>query len=365
MVKKRVGLFVDIMMYALLITQMLYVFVGNNAHEIIGIAFFICLAVHIVLKKWWFKTILKKDKPLQRRIFDIITCLLMISIIVLMISSMGVSRFLFPWFFHLGSSDLHRYMGTAVLTLGVLHGGMHMIMRAKNKRPVYIGVTLACIASVSIGVFAVPYLNRHLKSVDISYSEKVIGDKVDWTGEKPLVVYFSRMGNTDFEPDVDAVSGASLLISDGEMMGNDQLIADMVGDILDCESIGITVKGYKYPSSYNETISVAGDELRAAARPPIEPIDVTGYDSVILIYPLWWNSIPMPVASFLEQNDFSGKTLYLIATQGSSGYGNTVSEIETLCPDANVIPGTSIYCEDIPDARNTLYDLIKSWNSGK
>ncbi len=91
---------------------------------------------------------------------------------------------------------------------------------------------------------------------------------------------------------------------------------------------------------------------------------MTGYDCVILIYPLWWYSIPMPVATFLDQNDFSGKTVYLIATQGGSGYGNTVTEIKELCPKAKVIPGTSIYCEDIPDSRDELLQLLTIWNGG-
>lgn len=107
---------------------------------------------------------------------------------------------------------------------------------------------------------------------------------------------------------------------------------------------------------------MAGDELRAQARPDIEPIDVSGYDSIILIYPLWWGSIPMPVATFLEQNDFKDKTIYLIISQGSSGFGNTVSEIESLCPNAIVVPGTSIYCEDVPEAREELLETIKDWN---
>ncbi len=70
----------------------------------------------------------------------------------------------------------------------------------------------------------------------------------------------------------------------------------------------------------------------------------------------------MPVASFLEQNDLNGKTIYLIATQGGSGYGSTITEIGDLCPGATVIPGTSIYCEDIPDARDELLQLITDWN---
>ena len=361
MSRKRVGMIADILMYALLIAQMLYVFIGNNVHEVLGICFFICLTVHVVIKGWWFGSLFKK-KEASRRAFDVVTCLLFISILVLMISSMGVSRFIFPWFRFLGSSDLHRYMATAVLTFGVLHGGMAMHRRAKNKKMAVLLTALGCIAALSIGIFAVPYMNRHLRSVEISYKEKVPDEKIEWAGDKPLVVYFTRVGNTDFESDVDAVSGASLMIRDGELTGSDQFLADMVADMIGCDTAAITLTGKRYPSSYNDTISVAGVELREQARPDIEPIDVSGYDSVILIYPLWWNSIPMPVASFLEQNDWDGKTIYLIATQGSSGYGSTISEIVTLAAGANVIPGESIYCEDIPDAGDKLTDLIKSWN---
>ena len=364
MTKKRVGLIVDILMYGLLLTQMLYVFIGGVAHEIIGIAFFVCMVVHVVLKRWWFRTLFQK-KSASRRFFDIVTCLLFLTILTLMLSSMGVSRVIFPWFHTLGSADLHRYLATAVLALGVLHGGMHGIWRAKKKRRAWVLVILATVLALVLGLFGVPYMNRHLKNVDISYAEKVQGDKVDWKGKKPLVVYFTRLGNTDFEPDVDAVSGASLLMADGEMMGSNQLLADMVCDILDCTSTAITLTGKKYPSSYNSTISVAGDELKADARPAIEDIDVSEYDSLILIYPLWWGSIPMPVATFLEQHDLQGKTIYLIATQGSAGYGSTVSEIEKLASGATVVKGTSIYCEDIPDARAELYELIRGWNEGE
>ena len=359
MTKKRLGLIVDILMYTLLLAQMLYIFIGNNVHEFLGIGFFACLFVHVILRGWWFKTLFIKTKPASRRFFDIITCLLILTILVLMISSMGVSRFIFPWFTYLGSAVLHRYLATAVLTLSVLHGGMHGIWHTQKKRLACVLVSLGCIASLSIGLFAVPYMNRHLKTVDIDFTEKVSGEKIAWKGEKPLVVYFTRVGNTDFEPDVDAVSGASLLISDGELMGSNELLADMVCDIIDCEAVPITLTGKRYPSSYNDTISVSGDELKANARPEIEPIDVSGYDSIILIYPLWWYSIPMPVATFLEQNDLAGKTIYLIASQGGSGYGNTITEIKDLCPNSTVIPVTSIYCEDIPNAREELVKVLQ------
>lgn len=362
MIKKRIGLVADILMYAILVTQMLYVFVGNNVHEILGMAFFACMIVHVVIKGWWFKTLFRKGKAASRYFFDVVTLLLMLSIILLMVSSMGVSRLLFPWFKFMGSSDFHRGLATAVLMLGVLHGGMHGYWRAGKKSVAIVLITLGCAAAAALGIFLVPYLNRHLRAVDVSYAEKVLGEQISWSGTKPVVVYFTRVGNTDFEPDVDAVSGASLLIADGEMMGSNRLLADMAGNILDVKPVAITLTGKKYPSSYNATVSVAGEELRKQVRPAIEPVDVSGADAVILIYPLWWGSIPMPVATFLEEGDFDGKTIYLIATQGSSGYGNTVSEVEALCPGAKVVPGTSIYCEDIPDAREELLDLIREWN---
>ena len=364
MTKKRFGLFIDILMFILLIMQMFYIFTGNNLHEILGIAFFVCLVIHVILKKWWFKSILRKDKESNpsRTLFNVVTGAMILVFLLLMFSSMGVSRFLFPWFHFFGSAEIHRYLATALLTLSIWHGSFYVIRHVKRKRKAKIFTAIVCAGSVALGLYYVPYMNRHLRKVEISSQDKVVGEKVEWKGETPLVVYFTRLGNTDFAPNIDAVSGASLLISDNELKGSNQLLAEMLEDIIGSESVAITLTGEKYPSSYNDTINVAGKELRAMARPSIEPIDVTAYDSIILIYPLWWNSIPMPVATFLEENEFTDKTIYLIATQGSSGYGKTIREIRDLCPNAKLIVGTSIYCEDIVDARTELVELVKKWN---
>ena len=105
MVKKRIGTIVDIMMYALLLVQMLYIFSGNTLHEILGILFFLCLIVHLLIKGWWFKTLFKKGKSRDRRFSDTLTVLLLLSAATLMLSSMGVSRLLFPWFHPLRLSN--------------------------------------------------------------------------------------------------------------------------------------------------------------------------------------------------------------------------------------------------------------------
>ncbi len=357
---KRIGTAVDLLMYVILLVQMIYVFTGNILHEILGIGFFVCLAVHLIIKRKHLLSLMRfKNKSAARKTADMVTVLLTISSAVLMISSMGVSRTLFPWFRFAGYVDLHVYLATAVLTLAVLHGGMHGYMRTKKKKRTAVFIVLGCIVAAAAGLALVPYLNRHFKVVRIDHSEAVSGEKIQWKGSKPLVVYFTRHGNTDFEDDVDAVSGASLMLADGELTGSNQLVADMIDNAVDCDVRAITLTGERYPSGYGSTVSAAGRELRQKARPAIEPIDVSSYDTVILVYPLWWGTVPMPVATFLENNDFSGKDLYLIATQGSSGYGKSADDIAAMANGAVVHKAMSIYCDDIPVSRERIGAWLK------
>jgi len=359
--KKYINIIAEVLLYLIMLMQMLYVFFGNVPHEILGIAFFVCLTVHIVNKRYWFKTVFKKDRKVSkaRRFADIVTLLLILAAVLMMLSGIGISRTIFSGLNFWQYPDLHRYLATAMLTLSVLHGGLHMYIRSKHKKRTVIIISLLCAASVVLGLYFVPYFNRHFKKVGINYSEKVMGEKLDIDSDKTLVVYFTRVGNTDFEPDVDAVSGASLLEADGILMGNTELMAHMLRDIGGFTIKPITLTGEKYPSSYAATVTVGGKELRDDARPAIEDIDVSGYESIILVYPLWWGTVPMPVATFLESRDFSGKTIYLLTTQGSYGFGSSISDIREMAEGADIIEGLSIYCDDIPDVRKELCNWLK------
>lgn len=357
---KIIGTAVDIVMYLLMLLQMLYVFTGNNLHEILGAVFFVCLIAHIIIKRRFLTGLFKfKGKSAARITSNVVTILLTAASAIMILSSMGVSRLLLPQFRSFGSADLHTYLATAVLTLAVLHGGIKGFMMTKKKKLTAVLIATGCIASTAVGLALVPYLNRHFKVVDIDLNEKISGEKVKLSGRKPLVVYFTRLGNTDFEDNIDAVLGASLLLADGELMGSNQFIAEMIENAVDCDVRAITLTGEKYPSSYGDTVSVAGKELRANERPSIEPIDVSSYDSVILVYPLWWGSVPMPVATFLESADFTGKDLFLIATHGSSGYGSSVDDIKSMAKGADVHEVMSIYCDDIPDSRGRIVEWLK------
>ena len=48
-------------------------------------------------------------------------------------------------------------------------------------------------------------------------------------------------------------------------------------------------------------------------------LDVSGYDRILLGYPVWWYTAPTNVNSFLEAYVFSGKEIIIWATSGGSG----------------------------------------------
>lgn len=71
-------------------------------------------------------------------------------------------------------------------------------------------------------------------------------------------------------------------------------------------------------------------------RPEISDskLDISGYDTIYLGFPIWWYVAPTIVNTFLEKYDFSGKKIIVFATSGSSGMGNTISELKPSAPNA-------------------------------
>ena len=65
-------------------------------------------------------------------------------------------------------------------------------------------------------------------------------------------------------------------------------------------------------------------------------VDVSGYDTICLGFPIWWYVAPTLINTFLEAYDFSGKKIVLFATSGGSGFGNTVAELQPSAPGAEI-----------------------------
>ena len=83
------------------------------------------------------------------------------------------------------------------------------------------------------------------------------------------------------------------------------------------------------------------DELCAISAD--HPADIDAYDVILLGYPNWWASIPMPIATFLESYDFSGKTILPFCSHGGGRFGQSLTAIAKLAPQAIIAPGLSVH----------------------
>ncbi len=56
--------------------------------------------------------------------------------------------------------------------------------------------------------------------------------------------------------------------------------------------------------------------------------DLSKYDTVVLAFPIWWNSAPKIMWTFVEQNDLSGKKVVAICTSGGSGISGAEKDLK-------------------------------------
>ena len=137
-----------------------------------------------------------------------------------------------------------------------------------------------------------------------------------------LVVYFSHTGTT---------KGVSEYLH--ELVG---------GDLIEIEPVN------PYPAGYSDALDPAKQEQRDNARPEIanaiEHFD--SYEVIYLGYPIWWGTTPMIINTLLESYDFSGKTVVPYATSGGTGIGQSMNDIRSEIPDADVRDGLLVRNND-------------------
>lgn len=234
----------------------------------------------------------------------------------------------------------------------------------KKKRLIIWGVILAVVLIAGL-VWGIPYVRRHFRTVRIDRAQATAIAPVD-LGGKTLVIYFTRTGNSNFAPDVDATSSASLMLDENDVLvGNAELIAQMVENATkgDVWPIRVTEE-YSYPSSYGDTISVAGDELDGKITPQIvtegQP-DVRDYDNIIFIYPIWWGTVPKAVEVYARQFDWTGKEVHLVVTHGGSKAGSCPRDMAAMLAGGSVNENVlTVYDDDADEASDQIYEWLKS-----
>lgn len=120
-----------------------------------------------------------------------------------------------------------------------------------------------------------------------------------------LVVYYSATGNT-------------------EEAAN--MIADATGgDLFELEPVEPYTDDDLNYSDENSRVSqeYADESLRDVELVSTTVEGFEEYDTVFIGYPIWWQVAAWPVDSFVENNDFTGKTVVPFCTSASSGIGES------------------------------------------
>jgi formylglycine-generating enzyme required for sulfatase activity/flavodoxin len=117
-----------------------------------------------------------------------------------------------------------------------------------------------------------------------------------------------------------------------------------------------------YSNSYNTVLEEAQRDQNRGARPKIEGTvkDFSSYDIILLGYPNWWASIPMPIATFLEQYDTSGKTIIPFCSHGGGRFGQSLSAISKLAPKATMGEALSVHYSGGSSLRSTVTEWLKT-----
>ena len=148
-----------------------------------------------------------------------------------------------------------------------------------------------------------------------------------------------------------------ILIAYFSSCGNTEGIAEEIQRQTGADLFEITMV-HPYSTDYSTVLEEAQRDQNAQARPELagRVENMEQYGTILLGYPNWWASIPMPVASFLEVFDFSGKTIIPFCSHGGGRLGQSLTAIAKLAPDAAMGEALSVHysggsslAEDVAD----------------
>ncbi|MCC8155503.1 MAG: hypothetical protein LIP01_15780 [Tannerellaceae bacterium] len=153
------------------------------------------------------------------------------------------------------------------------------------------------------------------------------------SNEKVLIVYYSWSGNTR------AIANHIQTLTQGDIH---EIIPEKA-----------------YPKDYNETVAQARKEIDANVRPVlksrIENLDE--YDVIFIGTPNWWSTIAPPIATFLSENNLSGKKVVPFCTHAGGGKAKCFTDTARLCPNATIADGFVVSGSNATSAK----EQVEKW----
>jgi flavodoxin len=166
---------------------------------------------------------------------------------------------------------------------------------------------------------------------------------------KTLIAFFSRADENYF-------GGAYRYVA----VGNTEIVANQIRELTGADSFKIEMKN-PYAADYNTCIDQAQKDKQAGVRPELvaELGSIDAYDTVILMYPNYWGTCPMVVFTFLEEFDFTGKTILPLCTNEGSGMGSSERDIAKAAKGAALKKGLPINGSSVNGAKPKVEKWLK------
>ena len=168
------------------------------------------------------------------------------------------------------------------------------------------------------------------------------------------------------DPEVKISGDSKILVAYFSWSGNGQQMARWISEETGGDLFRI-VPTEPYGEDFDSCADSAKNELDNEIRPNLaEHIDaekMAQYDVIYIGFPVWWYDLPMPVWTFLEEYDLSGKTVIpFFSHNGSSNGANSVNRVAELAEGATVRTedALSLRGSSVADSEKEVKDWVKS-----
>lgn len=151
---------------------------------------------------------------------------------------------------------------------------------------------------------------------------------------------------------------SKILVSYFSASGTTKKVAEKVttavnGDLFEIEP---KEKYTKEDLDWTNKQSRSSIEMNNNVKPEIENTvsNLEEYDKIVLAFPVWWYKEPTIIDKFLEENDMTGKSIYVFVTSGSSPIDSTYKSLQNNFSNLNFISGKRF-------TGNETEEEYKSW----
>ena len=216
----------------------------------------------------------------------------------------NVSEWCFDYYGEYNLQNTTDPVGVSSGSLRVNRGGSYIDF-GKHLRSAYRSATNPIDTDQNLGFRICRNANGMEETVTTAYSLNIS------IPESPriLVAYFSYSGNTE----------------EAAKMIEEKTGADLVEIVME--------KPYR-----GNIYEVSQQDLNNNVHPALSTrVDnMNEYDVILLGYPTWWATLPMPVVTFLESYDFTGKTIVPFSSHGGTMFGDSISDLSKRVPGTYV-----------------------------